>query len=43
MVEDVAKTLILAKQLGEPRQLSTSEIAAWHDRYTHRYGQKRAA
>jgi L-ribulose-5-phosphate 4-epimerase len=43
MVEDVAKTLILAKQLGEPRQLSSSEAAVWHKRYTHRYGQKWAA
>lgn len=43
MVEDVAKTLILARQLGVPRQLTSSEAAVWHDRYTNRYGQKRAA
>jgi L-ribulose-5-phosphate 4-epimerase len=43
MVEDVAKTLILARQLGVPRQLTSSEAAVWHERYANRYGQKRAA
>lgn len=43
MVEDVAKTLILARQLGVPRQLTSSEAAVWHERYATRYGQKRAA
>lgn len=39
MVEDVAKTLWLAAQLGEPRALSADEIAKWWDRYHSTYGQ----
>lgn len=39
MVEDVAKTLILAYQLGEPRAMAPEEIEKWYDRYHNRYGQ----
>lgn len=39
MVEDVAKTLFLAYQLGEPRSMSDDEIEKWYDRYHNRYGQ----
>ena len=43
MVEDVAKTLILAKQIGRIRELPAEQIRLWNDRYQHRYGQKKAA
>jgi L-ribulose-5-phosphate 4-epimerase len=39
MVEDVAKTIWLAKQIGEPKSLPDSEIEKWYDRYHNRYGQ----
>jgi L-ribulose-5-phosphate 4-epimerase len=39
MVEDVAKTVLLARQIGEPRVLPLEEAAKWHDRYSNRYGQ----
>lgn len=39
MVEDVAKTVHLAMQLGEPVPLPEREAAKWHDRYQNRYGQ----
>lgn len=40
MVEDVAKTVWLSLQIGEPQALSTEEAAKWHDRYQNRYGQR---
>ena len=43
MTEDVAKTVFLAKQLGEPRILSLESAAKYHDRYQNRYGQRKAA
>jgi len=43
MVEDVAKTLILAKQVGEIAELRQDQIALWNDRYQNRYGQRKAA
>jgi L-ribulose-5-phosphate 4-epimerase len=43
MVEDVAKTLFIASQIGKPRPLPTAEVARWHDRYQYRYGQRKAA
>jgi L-ribulose-5-phosphate 4-epimerase len=43
MVEDVAKTVMLAMQIGEPRLLSLEEARKWHDRYSHRYGQTATA
>lgn len=39
MVEDVAKTVHLAKQLGEPQPIPPEEAAKWWDRYQNRYGQ----
>lgn len=39
MVEDSAKTVWLALQIGKPEPLSQEEIDANHERYSHRYGQ----
>jgi len=39
MVEDAARTLWLAAQLGEPQALPADEIAKWWDRYHSTYGQ----
>jgi L-ribulose-5-phosphate 4-epimerase len=39
MVEDVAKTVWLAKQIGKPEELSADDIAQLHDRYMNVYGQ----
>lgn len=39
MTEDVAKTVWLAKQLGEPEALAPADIEKLHDRYTNVYGQ----
>ncbi len=39
MVEDVAKTVFLAMQIGSPRALTRGEIKEWRERYTTRYGQ----
>ncbi len=41
MVEDVAKTVHLALQLGQPRELPPEEIRKWYDRYHFAYGQRR--
>jgi ribulose-5-phosphate 4-epimerase/fuculose-1-phosphate aldolase len=38
MVEDVARTVHAAMQLGTVAELAAEEIAANHDRYIHRYG-----
>lgn len=43
MVEDVAKTVAIAKQLGTIMELPAEEIAANFDRYTNRYGTKNAS
>jgi len=43
MVEDVARTLILAKQIGQIEALPPEQISLWNDRYKHRYGQSKAA
>jgi L-ribulose-5-phosphate 4-epimerase len=40
MVEDVAKTVHLALQLGDPVHLDAKEALKWWDRYHNRYGQK---
>jgi len=40
MVEDVAKTVLLARQLGKVTALPADQIEKWYDRYQHRYGQK---
>jgi L-ribulose-5-phosphate 4-epimerase len=39
MVEDVAKTVWLALQLGQPDEISPEDIARLHDRYMNVYGQ----
>lgn len=38
MVEDVAKTVWLASQIGDLEQLPDEDVAANHERYTTRYG-----
>jgi len=38
MVEDVARTVAIAMQIGAVTSLPAAEIAANHDRYTNRYG-----
>lgn len=40
MCEDVARTVFLAHQLGEPIPISPENIAKLHHRYTTAYGQK---
>lgn len=39
MVEDAARTVFTAMQIGDPQRLTTEEIEKWWDRYQHRYGQ----
>ena len=39
MVEDIAKTVWLALQMGEVKELDQESITRLHDRYTHVYGQ----
>jgi L-ribulose-5-phosphate 4-epimerase len=39
MIEDVARTVWYALQIGEPRSLPDGEIAKWYGRYQDRYGQ----
>ena len=38
MVEDIAKTVWLAMQVGQVQELAAEEIAANHERYQNRYG-----
>jgi hypothetical protein len=38
MVEDIARTVWLALQLGQPDTLPDEEVAANFERYQHRYG-----
>jgi L-ribulose-5-phosphate 4-epimerase len=40
MTEDVARTVHLARSLGEPWPLPQDQIDALHDRYTNVYGQR---
>jgi L-ribulose-5-phosphate 4-epimerase len=40
MTEDVAKTVHLAMQIGQPREIPPEEAEKWFDRYHHRYGQQ---
>ena len=40
MVEDVARTVWLALQLGKPDEIAPENVARLHHRYTHVYGQK---
>jgi L-ribulose-5-phosphate 4-epimerase len=39
MVEDVAHTVWLALQLGQPEEIPPEDVAKLRDRYTHVYGQ----
>jgi len=39
MVEDIARTIHLSRQLGEPAPIADSDVAALHDRYQNVYGQ----
>ena len=39
MVEDVARTVWLALQLGQPDEIAAAHVAKLHHRYTHEYGQ----
>jgi L-ribulose-5-phosphate 4-epimerase len=40
MVEDVAATVWLALQIGQPAEIAASDVAKLHDRYMNVYGQK---
>ena len=40
MCEDVARTVYLARQLGEPARLTGAQIDALHSRYQQDYGQR---
>jgi L-ribulose-5-phosphate 4-epimerase len=39
MVEDVARTVWMALQLGQPQEIPAEDVARLHHRYTHVYGQ----
>ena len=39
MIEDVAKTVHLSYQLGQPIPIDPAEVEKWWDRYHNRYGQ----
>ena len=39
MVEDIAKTVWIALQMGTPDEISADDIARLHDRYSNIYGQ----
>lgn len=39
MVEDVARTVWIALQLGQPDEIPPEDVAKLHHRYTHDYGQ----
>ena len=39
MVEDVARTVWLAKQLGEPCEISQADLEKLNQRYMNVYGQ----
>ncbi len=40
MCEDVARTVHLARALGEVKSIGDREVEALHDRYQHVYGQR---
>jgi L-ribulose-5-phosphate 4-epimerase len=40
MVEDIARTVWLAMQLGQPEEIPPDLVARLHDRYTNVYGQQ---
>jgi len=39
MLEDVARTVWLALQIGQPDEIAPEDVAKLHDRYMHVYGQ----
>jgi L-ribulose-5-phosphate 4-epimerase len=39
MVEDIARTIWLALQIGQPEEIPAEMIERLHDRYKHEYGQ----
>jgi L-ribulose-5-phosphate 4-epimerase len=39
MVEDVARTVWIALQIGQPDEIPPKDVAKLHHRYTHEYGQ----
>ncbi len=39
MTEDVAKTVWIAMQIGQPKAIPPEEAEKWYDRYHNRYGQ----
>ena len=43
MCEDVARTVHLARALGEPVPMAPADIDALYDRYQNVYGQRSAA
>jgi len=43
MVEDVARTVWIALQLGQPAEIAPEDVAKLHHRYTHEYGQQERA
>lgn len=42
MLEDVARTVHISRQLGEPRPLASADVDSLFDRYQNVYGQKEA-
>jgi L-ribulose-5-phosphate 4-epimerase len=42
MVEDVARTVHIARQLGTPAQLAPTDVTSLYERYQNVYGQERA-
>jgi L-ribulose-5-phosphate 4-epimerase len=40
LCEDAARTVYLARQLGEPALLNPAQVDALHNRYVNEYGQK---
>jgi L-ribulose-5-phosphate 4-epimerase len=40
MVEDVARTVWIALQIGTPDEIPAEQVAKLHDRYTNVYGQR---
>jgi L-ribulose-5-phosphate 4-epimerase len=41
MVEDAAKTILLAFQIGQPIEIPPSEAQKWWNRYQYQYGQRK--
>jgi L-ribulose-5-phosphate 4-epimerase len=39
MIEDVARTVWYALQIGQPDEIASDDVAKLHYRYTHVYGQ----